>query len=222
MAGFVKCNRVEEIIRELGIDDETLSLNSCQIEDFSWISKYQRVTDVYINHNTKVKDISPILELPSLRVLSIMDTPKVTKIEFGYNNNSITELVLAGGIWKPLVLNSIGTIRFLENLESLQILNVKIVDDDITPIGNLQKLADCTLSNMWPIEQFAHIERCTGGRIKFNQPFGTLFAGSCTRCGGSIDMMLGRKSKTLCPVCDKVKWSKQIERYHDMVDKKCG
>jgi hypothetical protein len=97
------------------------------------MSQNKNLKGIYINDLTKIKDFNELNTAPVLK-----------------------ELFITGGMWSKAKINTLKSIGNLEKIEYLGIINLEILDNDISPLCNLISLKKLRLDERdFPIEYYA-------------------------------------------------------------------
>ncbi|MCY7493893.1 internalin [Bacillus safensis] len=105
-------------------------------------------------HELRVEDLSKNTFLKSL---SITDFSKLNDIAPLQKNTGLEFLQLSGGIWNTLNINNLQPLRYLKNLTYLCLSNIKVKDESLEPISELEGLKELEISNQFPTEEYARL-----------------------------------------------------------------
>lgn len=121
-------------VHELRVEDLSIisSLKDVEVLALEWNTKAQSLWD--LSKNTFLNDIAPL--------------QKNTALEF---------LQLSGGIWNTLNINTLQPLRYLKNLTYLCLSNIKVKDESLEPISELEGLKELEISNQFPTEEYARL-----------------------------------------------------------------
>lgn len=121
---------------------ENLTFWTSTVEDISSISKLQELTHLKLWSFTRLKDVSPLLLLKKLRVLSIDNCFKVENYDVIGQMTQLTGLELCGDTFAPkrLRLNSLKPFETLKNLKHLDLSTASVIDNSYDSILQMKRL----------------------------------------------------------------------------------
>lgn len=121
---------------------ESLSIWTSTVSDISSIKKLQNLKSLSLSNFSKLEDISPLIELKSLRQLSILASFKVNNYELIGKMTWLKALELGGDTFAPrnLMLQSLEPFTELKELIDLDMSCASIRDRNYRPILKLKKL----------------------------------------------------------------------------------
>jgi len=121
---------------------EYLHFWTSTVEDISSISKLQKLQRLDMDSFSRLRDISPILELKSLKLLSIENSFKVENYDLVGRMTQLVGLRLGGNTFAPrnLRLNSLLPFRDLKALRHLDLSTLSVVDNSYEAILDLVSL----------------------------------------------------------------------------------
>ena len=121
---------------------ERLHFWTSTADDISAISKLKNLTRLDLERFSGLTDISPLLELPKLKLLSIENSHKIANYDIIGNIHQLIGLKLCGDSFAPknLRLPSLKPYRELKNLEHLDLNICSVIDGSYEEIINLTSL----------------------------------------------------------------------------------
>jgi Leucine-rich repeat (LRR) protein len=121
---------------------ERLTFWSSTVEDISSISKLTKLNFLKLWSFTRLKDISPILHLKKIKVLSIDNCFKVENYEIISKMTELIGLELCGDTFAPrnLRLNSLKPFETLQKLKHLDLSSASVVDKSYDSIMKMKSL----------------------------------------------------------------------------------
>jgi hypothetical protein len=133
---------------------EKLTFWSSTVEDISSIAKLKDLTYLKVWSFTRLKDISPLLSLKKLKVLSIDNCFKVENYEVIGQMTQLEGLELCGDTFAPknLRINSLKPFETLKNLKHLDLSSASVVDKSYDSILQLESLERFDLAVTVPKE----------------------------------------------------------------------
>ena len=119
-----------------------LHLGSSTVEDISSISKLEKLQRLELNSFSRLTDISPILTLKNLELLSIENSFRVENYELIGQITQLKGLRLGGDAFAPknLRLKSLRQFSSLKNLKHLDLSTLSVVDKSYETILELENL----------------------------------------------------------------------------------
>lgn len=190
----------------------SLSLYNLRVNDLAGLEQLQTVRHLTIDWATKASTIEVLRKLRGLETLELNDVPKVRDISPLSDLENLTELALSGGMWKPLHLKSLKPISRL-NLRKLTITNLKLEDDDIKLVSQIDTLIELEVSNQFPREQYAFLAGKMNLRLKQKIEAFRKSHLACPVCNSEKFMFMGRRMPFLCKNCESEKFSKLCSEF---------
>lgn len=134
---------------------ESLHFWTSTVEDISSISKLSNLKRLYMDNFSRLTDISPLMELKQLNMLSISNCFKIENYEMIGGMQELIALRLQGDKMAPrnLRIKSLKPFQHLKKLRHLDISSVSVVDnsyDIIISMGSLERF-DTTSNISKPI-----------------------------------------------------------------------
>jgi len=114
------------------------------VEDISSISKLSKLTNLKLWHFSRLKDITPLLTLKKLKVLSIDTCFKIENYQIIGKMTQLEGLELCGDTFAPrkLRINSLKPFETLKNLKHLDLSSASVVDksyESVLKMPNLER-----------------------------------------------------------------------------------
>lgn len=192
------------------INPKTLYIYEMRAEDLSALERLENVEKLYLCWNTKASKLWDMSKNPNLKYLSIEDFKRLNQIAPIKSCHNLKELNLAGGIWNTLNIDTLSSIKFLQNLRVLGLSNIKLKDESLEPICHLKNLLELELSNQFPTEEFARLSvKLPLTKCEYFQPF--------VKLENSIDgkdiMVIGKRKPFLNSSKDIEKIQKYAEQF---------
>ncbi|AZI32862.1 leucine-rich repeat domain-containing protein [Kaistella carnis] len=121
---------------------ENLEIWNSNITDISQISKLINLKRLDLKGFSNLTDLSPISKIQNIRKLSIEKCFKIDNYEHVSELKNLNGLQINGDMFAPKKskLNNIEFIKFLNNLEHLDLLNCNILSKNFTPIADLKNI----------------------------------------------------------------------------------
>jgi len=199
------------------INPASLVVYDMKVQDLSCLELMSRIERLALSWNTKASDITSLAKLKSLTVLSLMDFPKLSRLDSLACCEKLEMLELGGGVWKPLRIITLEPLRCLKALKYLSLTNIKVDDDSLHPLSELTNLQELNLSNQFPTEEYARLSvyldhfHCSSF-----QPYVSMEG---KVIGSKTIMITGRGKPFLDPQADRQRiqrYERQFEDYQAM------
>lgn len=139
------------------IQPKYVNLYHFQAKDLKCLESLVDCETLIIEWNTKAQSLWDISANKKLRKLSISDFSKISDWSELESASQIRSLALDGGFGKALNVNSLNPISKLEKLEFLSLMNIKLSDESLAPIEELNSLKILVLSNKFPTKEYARL-----------------------------------------------------------------
>jgi hypothetical protein len=198
-----------------------LSLYNLQIIDLAGIDQLPAVRHLKINWATKIKGIEEINGVPNLETLELIDLPKLRSIEPLIQLKKLRELKIGGGIWKPISLESLGPLGKMR-LQKVSITNIRLDDDSVKVLAQVQGLSELDVSNQFPREQYSYLAAKLNQQLKTKIQAFRASPVQCPTCKENKFMFMGRRMPFLCRTCEKEKFDRHRAAFDEEVQKWSG
>ncbi|MGM9929385.1 MAG: leucine-rich repeat domain-containing protein [Bacillus sp. (in: firmicutes)] len=139
------------------VSPKMLHIYELRADDLSIMSSLKDVEVLALEWNTKAQSLWDLSKNTSLVSLSITDFSKLNDISPIQNCTNLELLQLSGGVWKSLNLNTLQPLRYLKNLKFLGLSNIRVKDESLEPISDLNGLQELEISNQFPTEEYARL-----------------------------------------------------------------
>ena len=180
-----------------------------------------RLEHLMLNWAPQLVDLGFLRDLPALRTIYLDDMKRVDLATLPHLPN-VTGFHLGGGMWSTLKVDSLEPLTRLPGLRYLRLSNVRPIDGQLRPLGNLVALKELTLPNFFEVEETARLANALPNVVSNTLrpvflPFDSDPPSSspyrCKSCGGIRYMMTGKPAAMLCPVCDATKYQRRVARW---------
>jgi len=189
------------------INPVSLVVYDMKVQDLSALAMMNRIERLVLNWNTKTNNIDAVAELRKLRVLCLMDFPKLSRLDSLSLCENLEMLELGGGVWKPMRVMTLEPLRSLRALKYLSLTNIKVEDDSLHPLSELTNLQELNLSNQFPTEEYARLSvYLEHVHCRSFQPYESMEG---KVIGSKTVMITGKRKPFLDPQSD----GKRIQRY---------
>lgn len=139
------------------VNPRMLFVHEMRVEDLSIISSLKDLEVLALEWNTKAQSLWDLSKNTCLKSLSITDFSKLNDIAPLQKNTGLELLQLSGGVWNALNLHTLQPLRYLKNLTYLCLSNIKVKDESLEPISQLEGLKELEISNQFPTEEYARL-----------------------------------------------------------------
>jgi hypothetical protein len=135
----------------------TVHFYEMRVADLAAIAQLGDVQALAISWNTKVVSLDPLAALPNVSILSFDDTPKVRDLAPIARLTRLRALQFSGGIWNKNTADSLEPLAALDELEELSLLNLRVLDGGLRPLGRLPSLRRLDVSNQFDTADYAYL-----------------------------------------------------------------
>jgi Leucine-rich repeat (LRR) protein len=126
--------------------------------DLSAMSDLQKIERLVINGAQKVENIAPLGQLRNVRLLFFNDTATTEIYTALAALTGLKHLCFAGGHYdSPKRVATLKPLGHLKALRSVNLIGVSASDRSLEPLAKLPELTEISLSNSWPVEEFARL-----------------------------------------------------------------
>ena len=139
------------------LDAKIIQFYEMKVDNIVDISKFTNIEELSIQWNDKLVDIAPIQYLTNLKILVLIDTPKINDLTPLSKLKKIKKLSFSGGMNIKNVANSLLPLSELASLEFIQLHNLKVNVGGIKPLSKLTNLKEIDVSNQFPTEEYAYL-----------------------------------------------------------------
>lgn len=196
-----------------------LRLYHLTTNSLSGIEKLHKTLRLAIEWATKVSDLAPVFRMEWLQSLRVSDFRLLRSIAGIERLQGLTELHLSGNLGSltpPLRLCSIKPLAGLKNLQRLELEDVRLEDDDVTPIASISSLKELGIARNFDRKQLAFLARSLNAQLK--EPI-TAYAEAgipCSHCGNPQFLFTGRRMPVLCRNCDSAKFDRLTLQFEEL------
>jgi hypothetical protein len=192
---------------------EFIYLYNMRVADLSKLSMLENIKFLALEWNTKANRLWNIEMNSSLSELYISNFPKLNNLDDLRNAKSITRLELSGGIWNPLKVESLEPLSNLNQLKTLSLLNIKVLNRGLMPISVLTDLEELELPNLFPTKEYALLSmKLKNTKCAYFAPYIKL----TQEIDGKDIMVIGKGKPFLNSISDEVKLKKYTQDFECM------
>jgi hypothetical protein len=135
-----------------------LRVYDMRCHDLSALGRLTQLENLELDWNTKTEVLWNMKFNTNLRTLKINDFSKLGDISALENLQHVEHLVLTGGIWNKLNLNSLVPLQKLSKLRTLELANLSVADpSQLQPLATLTQLEELHISNQFSTEEYARL-----------------------------------------------------------------
>lgn len=131
-----------------------------RVADISKLAECKDVRELAIHWNSKISDIDPVSCLKSLSALIFEDTPKLYDLSRITECKELKYFEFSGGIITKNKVGNLAPLSALESLRYLRLLNLKVDEGGLKPLGGLVDLVELEVSNQFKTEDYAYLSIC--------------------------------------------------------------
>lgn len=139
------------------VDLKYLNLYQILAKDLKIIESLKNIETIVLEWNTKATTLRDMSKNWKLNRLEIIDFSKLNDVSEITTASKLTYLNLSWWIDKALKVKKINVLSKVKSLKHLSLLNIKIEDDSLRPISELQKLESLEISNQFKTQEYAYL-----------------------------------------------------------------
>jgi Leucine-rich repeat (LRR) protein len=141
------------------IEVESLTLMNFQVADLSPLENLTNIQTLILHWNNKATRLWNFERMKTLRGLSIVDLKRLREIDELQKCTWLEQLYIGGGIVPEnyMQLQSLESLRTLQNLVYLHLGNVRVLEKGLEPIGNLKNLQELDTNYLFDTEDYARL-----------------------------------------------------------------
>lgn len=196
-----------------------LSLYHLTTNSLSGIDKLRKTLRLAIEWGTKISDVTPVFGMEWLQSLYISDFRLLRSLAGIESLQGLTELHLSGNTGSlnpPLRLSSIKPLARLKNLQRLELQNVRLEDDDVTPIASISTLTELVIAHNFDRKQLAFLARSLNPQLKKPIRACDEIKVPCSQCGNPQFLFTGRRMPILCRNCEGAKFDRLTLEFEEL------
>ena len=170
---------------------------------------------------TRVTSLDELAPLCGVEALGITHFPKVHSLQPLTQFRALTALVVAGGMWARMTVDSLSPLASLLGLRFLHLTDLKALDESLEPLLSITGLKRLDLPNFYPMEEFARLSaRLPKTQCTWFEPVVPLSSSPCQKCGQpTLVLLTGKGMPSLCSLCDSARVKKHVEHFRSVVAK---
>jgi hypothetical protein len=139
------------------VNPKLMYLYNVKAKDISLLAKLTNLETFRIEWNTKSDSLWDLTGNTSLKQLDIVDFKKLTDFSPLQKCPWLESLGLEGGVWNAIQPDTLKPLIYLKKLRLLDLINIKVKDESLEPIGHLKQLEKLRISNQFPTEEYARL-----------------------------------------------------------------
>ncbi|HZX57903.1 MAG TPA: hypothetical protein VFE54_04235 [Mucilaginibacter sp.] len=196
------------------ISPDFISVYQVLAKDLSVLETLTETETIVLRWNSKSDWLWNMSHNKGLKALVIEDFQKISNVDAISKVNNLEYLVLEGGMWKPLKLDSLTPLAGLSKLQFLRLANMQVKIDGLRPIANLKDLQELDLSNQFETSDYAYLTaKLPDTKCNYFKPYIKL----SNAIGGRDVMVIGKRKPFLNFELDKTKIKKYTFEFEEMV-----
>jgi hypothetical protein len=196
------------------VKPQFINLYQILIKDLAVLENLTCTETIVLRWNTKSESLWNIARNTKLKELVIEDFPKISSIAPISNAANLEYLILEGGMWNSLKIDTLNPISDLKKLQFLRLANMHVKEGGLKPIAELRGLKELMLSNQFDTVDYAYLAaklpdtECDYFKpyIKYESPIGK-----------NDTMIVGKRKPFLNSKVDKEKMEKYEKDFYAMV-----
>jgi Leucine-rich repeat (LRR) protein len=193
---------------------EFVNIYQILAKDLSILETLSKAETIVLRWNSKSHELWNMSCNKRLKALVIEDFQKISNINTISNARNLEYLVLEGGMWKPLKIDSLNPLSGLTKLQFLRLANMHVKKDGVIPISNLTNLKELDLSNQFETSDYAYLAaKLFDTKCDYFKPYIKL----SRAIGGRDVMVIGKRKPFLNFEHDNIKIEKYVHEFDDMV-----
>ncbi|TLP59319.1 hypothetical protein FEE96_17100 [Parasedimentitalea maritima] len=196
------------------LDVECLSIKKLQSSGLLALVKFPRLRALFINWAPKLETFTGLENAKHLRLLSLVQFPKITDITPICELRDLPALELFGGHSKPQVIHSLDGLGDMPSLQELTLVNLKVIEDGLRPLARSVSLRDLRVSHQFDTEDYAYLAaKMPHLRCDLSVPFVSI-----GNCGSGKDVKVtGRRKPFLNSKTDADKLARYVQKFEKLV-----
>lgn len=197
-----------------------IKLYYLKIPSLAGIDRLRNTSSLSLEWANKIEDLSPLFSMHWLTKLFLSDLPRIRKIDGIESLEDLKVLRLSGnrsGLNPPLRLESVLPISGLRKLESLELTNLRLEQNDISFVADsFPNLRHLRLSGKaFERAQLAYLASRLNAQLEEPLVSSWDMGPRCHRCGRNLHLFLGRRMPMLCEFCDEKRFKKLTEEFQN-------
>jgi len=136
---------------------DSLYFRDLRVADISALASVAGLRQLAIYFAPKVDSVSAVAELANLEVLALWETPAIETFGPLGQATGLRALQVSGGLNKPTRLHDLTFLSALDALTELRMHNIRVGEGGLRPIASCQSLETLSLSNQFPMEDYAFL-----------------------------------------------------------------
>jgi hypothetical protein len=198
-----------------------LYVDGIRLDELSWLKGLARLEVLSLEGCTRVVSLEQLERFCNVSGLGITHFPKVHSLQALGKFDSLSALVVAGGMLNRMTVETLMPLSHLHSLRYLHLTNLKALDESLEPLAELTRLESLELPNFYPVEEFAKLSarlpKTSCNWFASVTPLGSIECPKCKQM--SMVMLTGKRTPVLCASCDIVRIQKHDDLFKSIAAK---
>lgn len=195
---------------------EVLQLKLSNIGRLDAIRRLRSLRALSIGSSTRIESIAPLTELSPLEILEIENFKLITDFSPLLELRSLRDLSVSGGMWSRQAISSLAPFSRMTWLTSLCLDTSSV--SSIRELATLAKLETLWIGGRLPYEEYAWLStRLPNTECRWFKPYFNLSDHGCLPCKScgekSMVMVTGKGKPVLCMHCDAGKLARHVQLF---------
>jgi Leucine-rich repeat (LRR) protein len=150
----------QELLEELCClsELEVLYIDRVSAVDLSSIDRLQKLRVLSIESAPKIDNLSWLPEHKSLQTLGLCNFKSLHDISDLASQTQLRSLAIDGGVWTPMLVESLRPLSSLKELQFLSLVNCRVADESLLPLCSLTRLKALHCAQFFSRRQFQELE----------------------------------------------------------------
>ncbi|SMX26274.1 Internalin-A precursor [Pelagimonas phthalicica] len=197
------------------IDVEALSLHAISAKNVEALSRQKNLKFLSFHWASKIEDLTPLTELPALKVLDLTELSKLRDLSFLKDLKILEALQISGSTDTPMRLDHLVPIAQMPRLAELVLLASRVKEGGLHPLGDCEALSELGLADIFSTEDVAYLTaRLPKVFCERFQPYYSIrdYFGD-----GKTVKITGQRKPRLHPVIDAARIENYVRKWEQLV-----
>lgn len=189
-----------------------LEVSGCTFQNLQFLTALPSLEHLALHETTQIESLEGVGKLTKLRTLVLNGLRNLASLEPLKELCNLQGIEISGALiginYKIQKFNTLSALSWLRNLKVLRLRALSTLDDDLSPILSIEALEDLQI----PPKEFSLDALAVAAAaypnlaVDWLKPLGS--AVPCKRCGTAKDILIGYRTKAICPKCHPRKLNK--------------